>query len=54
MPFKPSKGSAYRCDLRFGAPVGRIAKSLGTTDKREYGQRVACSATSTPPASTRS
>lgn len=41
MPFKPSEGSAYRCDLRFPAPVGRIAKALGTTDKREFHLRVA-------------
>ena len=41
MPFKPSPGAAYKCDIRFAPPIGRISRSLGTTDRNEYKQRVA-------------
>ena len=41
MPFKPSEGAHFKADLRFPPPIGRIAKSLGTSDRREFEARVA-------------
>lgn len=41
MPVIMPDRATYKCDLRFGEPVGRISRSLGTTDKREYRQRCA-------------